>query len=220
MCSLLKSQTVRLLTAALFALVTQPLAALDIQVVALFQEKAMVSIDGKRRLLAVGEISPEGVELISADASEAILEIGGSRGVYGLGTRISANYAPAPEPESVRLRSDRQGVFKTLGTIEGKGVSFLVDTGADQIAMNRSEAERLGLDLSRAPRGFAETASGIAPTFHINLRRVKVGHIELRNVPAVVVDHPTHPREVLLGMSFLSQLDIAHDGDMMRLRKK
>lgn len=209
--------------AAGFALVwlpNGPAAATDVHVMALFGGKAMVEIDGERRLLAVGETSPEGVTLIAADTKEATLSVDGVLYVYPLGSRISTAYRPPDEPDAFRIRSNADGTYTTPGIIDDSGVVFLVDTGATQIAMNATVAERLGIDFRSGRPGLAETASGIARIWQVKLRRVKVGHIELYDVPAVVTDDPVHPRQVLLGMSFLGRLEMQRDGRVLELRQK
>ncbi len=82
------------LSALLFLFAAGGAAAADINVVALTTGKAVVSIDGgKPRTLAVGQVSPEGVKLISATSESATFEFAGKRqtlvpgqsGVYGSG---------------------------------------------------------------------------------------------------------------------------------------
>ena len=48
-----------------------------IKVVGLFKDKAIVTIDGKQRVLSKGKTSPEGILLISANSREAVIEIDG-----------------------------------------------------------------------------------------------------------------------------------------------
>ena len=48
-------------------------AALNIQVTGLFRDQAVVEIDANQRILKVGETSPEGVTLISANSQQAVL---------------------------------------------------------------------------------------------------------------------------------------------------
>ncbi len=43
-------------------------AAPAVRVVGLFKDSAVVIIDGKQRTLRVGQTSPEGVKLVSADS--------------------------------------------------------------------------------------------------------------------------------------------------------
>ena len=65
----------------------------------------------------------------------------------------------------------------------------------------------------------AQTASGIAKGYQVKLDKVKIGHILLYNVNAVVLQG-AFPTEVLLGQTFLSRIHMTRDGDKMRLRKK
>jgi len=62
------------------------------------------------------------------------------------------------------------------------------------------------------------TASGRVRAWSIRLNRVKIGDIEQRNVPAVVIQG-NMPEKVLLGMSFLSGLQVRHQGNLMLLSK-
>ena len=63
------------------------------------------------------------------------------------------------------------------------------------------------------------TASGLARAWVVNLKRVKVGEIELTNIRAAVLEG-NFPTEVLLGMSFLGRLDMSREGGVLELRKK
>jgi aspartyl protease family protein len=99
-------------------------------------------------------------------------------------------------------------------------VGFLIDTGATSVAMNSAQARRLGIDYrAQGNSTYVTTASQVVQAFQLTLDRVKLGNIELRNVESVVIDGP-QPGEVLLGMSFLSRLDISNEGNRMLIRKK
>jgi len=194
--------------------------AQDIRITGLFKDKALVEIDGKQRLLRQGEISPEGVKLVSANAREAVLEVNGARGSYRLGGHISNSYAPPDRSQvSVQIWPDSSGGYRVIGSINGYPVKMLVDTGATTIAMNAAEAKRLGLDFRVIGQpSMASTAGGVVRSYMVVLQRVKIGDIELRNVEAAVIDG-THPTDVLLGMSFLGRLDLAEKGQMLELTK-
>lgn len=194
------------------------LATPQIVVQGLFRDRAVVTIDGKQRMLRVGEASPEGVELIRADSGEALLEFDGQRRVFRLGEQIAANYAEQASTE-VRIWPDGRGMYATVGTINGLTVRFLVDTGATSIAMNEAEARRLGIDYRMdGERGHASTASGLVATHRVKLKVVQVGDIRLREVDALVIDG-AYPEQVLLGMSFLGRLKIENHGTAMLLRQ-
>jgi aspartyl protease family protein len=63
-----------------------------------------------------------------------------------------------------------------------------------------------------------KTASGVVKAYLVTLKKVSVGAIELRNIDAVVMEG-SQPDHVLLGMSFLSNVEIQRSGNMMRLIK-
>ncbi len=68
-----RNVVVSAIAAAAVATASPILAVEKISVKGLFNNKAIVVIDGKQRLLRAGETSPEGVKLISANSKEAVL---------------------------------------------------------------------------------------------------------------------------------------------------
>ncbi len=64
-----------------------------LEVQGLFSNKAVLLIDGKRHILAVGETSPEGVKVISANSRGALLEVDGKQKQYNLGNTVSTTFA-------------------------------------------------------------------------------------------------------------------------------
>jgi len=207
--------------ALLLALPLAVQAFKDLHVVALFKDRVMVEIDGKRHLLRTGQTSPEGVTLVSADSNGAVFKYRGEtleRRLDGR-ARAPAKHA-AGTGEEVRIYRDNRGMFRTVGSIDGLPVNFLVDTGATAVAMNSAEARRLGIDYRvEGESTYVTTASDVTRAYSVTLARVKVGSIELQNVAAIVIDGP-RPGEVLLGMTFLQRLDLHNQGDHLTLRKK
>ena len=111
-------------------------------------------------------------------------------------------------------------MYAVLGSINGFPVDFIVDTGATLVSMSARQARRLGIDYRVVGTpGQSSTASGIDRIYVVNLDRVKVGDIEIRNVQGAVHDGD-FPPATLLGMSFLSRLTIRQDGQVLELRKK
>lgn len=194
-------------------------AAPDVRVLGLFSDKAVLDIAGHRAVLDVGETGPHGVKLVAADSDRAVLEIGGVRREALLDGRVSARKPAAPAAE-VQVWRNPQGMFTTVGSINGLPVSFMVDTGATLVALNAVEARRLGIDyrVSGNPASVV-TASGVEQAWSVILDRVKVGELELRNVGAVVMEG-AYPSTALLGMSYLGRLEISNSGQLMTLRKK
>jgi aspartyl protease family protein len=194
--------------------------AAEITVLGLFKDKAILQVDGKQRVLAKGEQSPEGIKLVSADSEQAVLEIDGEQKSYKLGTHIGTTYAKPAAGPAVQVWPDAGGMYSVVGSINGYPVNFLVDTGATVVALNRTQARRLGIDyLVEGISGQSATASGVVATYHVVLDRVRVGDIALEDVEAAVVDDD-YPLEVLLGNSFLNRVDMRREGMMLELRTK
>lgn len=200
------------------SLLTSQSQAADVVVQALLEGRAMLQIDGKTRILKVGETSPEGIKLISADSMEAVLEVNGKQAAYTLGQRLS-NVAPPDVSKSVLIAQDARGMYLSSGSINGRSVQFLVDTGATSVALSSKEADRLGLTYDKTDVMLARTASGTVPAYRATLETVQIGEIILRDIPATVTEGE-HPEEILLGMSFLEQLEIKHRDQFLELRTK
>lgn len=192
----------------------------DIHVVALFKDRVMVMIDGKQRLLRSGDSSPEGVRLVSADSVGAVFEYQGRTLERRLDGRVHAAAESPQGRDDVLIFRDRRGMFKTVGSINGLPVGFLVDTGASSVAMNSTQARRLGIDFRvQGEPTYVTTASDVTRAYQLKLDVVKVGAIQLRNVTAVVLDG-AQPTEVLLGMSFLGRVAMINESDKLILRRK
>lgn len=189
-----------------------------VRVLALFPGKAMLEIDGQRKVLAEGMTGPGGVRLISADSSRAIVEVDGRREELLLGSAVSATYQPKAQRE-IRILKDDGGYFVD-GLINGQPVRFLVDTGATSIAMSERHAARLGiqhrLDGLRVGVG---TASGNTVGHRVKLRSVSIGGIRMDDVHAVVIDGDS-PRQVLLGMNVLQEFEMDQRENLLILRAK
>ncbi len=198
--------------------------AADISVTALFGGKAQLVIDGgKPRMLSAGQTSPEGVKLISADSSSAVIEFQGKRQSLALGSGMRVGGADLSSGSgggaSVTLTADERGHYQTLGQVNGGTVTFLVDTGATSIALPSAEARRLGINYLNGPRGFTQTANGRAAAYRVTLDTVKVGDITLHNVDAVVLEGDGL-KIALLGMSFLNRTEMKRDGQALTLIRR
>ena len=179
--------------------------------------KALLLIDGQPQTLAVGA-SARGVTLRRLGDGEAEVEIGGRKLLLLLGaspSRLGVDGATPPSNTAIVLPMGPGGHFSAQGMINGKGVIFMVDTGATTVAMSQSEANRIGLDWQRGRPGLTQTANGPVPVYAINLSSVRIGTVEVANVAAVVL--PSDMPMVLLGNSFLSRFSMRRDNDVMRL---
>ena len=208
-----------LLLAMIFACLPVCVFAGNILVLGLFKDMVIIRIDDTQHKLRVGETSPEGVKLISSNSDEAILDVNGVRQAYSLGAQQSTqSFAQTKTISEARIWSNR-GMYLTPGSINGIPVNFLVDTGASSVAMNTEHARRLGINYRyTGQQGAARTASGIVSTYVVRLKSVKVGNIELHDVEGAVIEG-AGPTNILLGMSFLKQVKMQREGDLLQLQK-
>ena len=208
--------------AALLCLAASMAHANDISVAALFTGKAVLVINGGApRTISVGQSTPEGIRLISADSSSAVIEFQGKRQILtpGGSGRFGGGASTGSTSGSVTLSADARGHYMTLGQINGSTIQFLVDTGATLIALPSSDARRLGINYLNGQLGYTETANGKAAAYRITLDTVRVGDITLHNVDAVVMEGDGL-KVALLGMSFLNRTEMKRDGQTLTLVKR
>lgn len=193
--------------------------AAAVQVIGLFPGKAVLVIDGgKPRTVSVGQTTPEGVKLVSADGVSAVIETDGRRQTVALGQHIAAQ--PASSGRTITmLNADHAGHFHAEGSINNVPVRFLVDTGATLVSMSSGDAARIGISYIKGERGTTFTANGPALAYRIKLDTVRVGDITLHNVDGLVLDGERLP-VILLGMSFLNRTEMRREGDSMVLIKR
>jgi aspartyl protease family protein len=94
--------------------------------------------------------------------------------------------------------------------------NFIIDTGASYVAITRALAQRLALDLTRAPTLLFQTANGPRNGCVVILDQVAVQNAKAARVPAVVVDD-LGGIDGLLGLSFLSRFDVTQTRDTVEL---
>lgn len=185
--------------------------------------QALLVIDGVPRVFEVGATAL-GVRLVSLSATQAEVDVGGKRRLLFAGAsqvrvgEVGSGNPSAGGGNEIVLTAGSGGHFTTDGQINGKAVSFMVDTGATAIALGQADADRIGLNYRNAPRGFAGTANGRIPVSVVTLSSVRVGDVEVANVEAVVM--PSTMPHVLLGNSFLTRFQMKRDNDTMRLTRR
>ena len=116
----------------------------------------------------------------------------------------------------VRLVQNRGGHYIASGEINNVPVTFMLDTGATLISIPERMAEAMG--LIRGPRIPVETANGTIKVYLTRLAEVRLGDIVLYDVKATInprMDDDT----VLLGMSFLKDLEFVQQNDQLVIRQ-
>jgi aspartyl protease family protein len=112
----------------------------------------------------------------------------------------------ASDSRSVIVPRNAQGHFEIDGRVDGRRLTFMVDTGASLIALTASDAASLGIHPAASEfTAMVKTANGTVRAAPIELNMVEIEDLTVRNVAAMVLPEGALS-ENLLGMSFLSRL--------------
>ena len=198
--------------ATLFAMAAPPcLAGTTVMVMSISGGRVELLVNGSTvRTLYRGQTTPEGVSAVEVGNDSALIEVDGKRWPMRLGSSTAS---------SVVLQADERGHFVVNALINGVPTRALVDTGATSVAINVNDARLLGVDLAGAQPIALQTAGGRRRGLRVKLASVQVGDILLRDVEAVVTEANELP-VVLLGMSFLGQVEMQHSGRTLTLTRR
>ncbi len=116
----------------------------------------------------------------------------------------------------VTLQRNRYGHYVVTGLLNGEPVELMLDTGASDVSIPEQIAERLGLERG-APTTY-QTANGLITAYATTVGRIQVGDIVVHNVRASINPRGTD-EAVLLGMSFLKELEFTQRGDRLILKQ-
>ncbi len=116
----------------------------------------------------------------------------------------------------VRLRRNSFGHYVASGTINGRSVEFMVDTGASDVSIPAGLARRLALKQGRPAR--YQTANGMITAYQTTIEELTLGDIRLTNVPASI-NPGAQGMAILMGMSVLKRIEFTQKGDTLILRQ-
>jgi len=118
--------------------------------------------------------------------------------------------------EQVILSRNRFGHYITNGKINGQKVVFMIDTGASDISIPIAVANRLNLTKGREVQ--YETANGSAIAYQTRLDSVSIAGIKKNKVRASINPNVDY-EEILLGMSFLKNLEFSQQGKILIIKQ-
>lgn len=182
--------------------------------------RAILIVNGAPpKTVAVGETF-QGVKLVSLQSEQAVVELDGKRVNLRMDTPVSIGGGGGGSGGGSRvvLSADSRGHFMTQGVINGRAVTFMLDTGATSVAMSAADAQRIGLDYSKGQPVQIGTANGTTSGYKLRLQSVRVGDVEVYDIDAVV-SQQSMPF-VLLGNSFINRFSMRRDADQMVLEKR
>jgi len=195
----------------------------SVTAIALFNDRAMLSVDGAKAKIVRAGSTHQGVKVISSNTDQAVVEVNGKREVLTLNSTVAISdelgTAVTGEGGSIDLVKKSDGHFHAVGQINGRTMNFLVDTGASIVVLSSVDAKRIGLEYKHGFVATASTASGDSPMYTIKAGRINVGGIQLNEVSLGVIEG-RFPVVPLLGMSFLGQVDMTQSGQSLRLEQR
>ena len=134
--------------------------------------------------------------------------------------RNNPNQSPnASENNGIReviLEGNRRHHYLANGHINGKPVTFLLDTGATDVVIPGDLAREL--KLKAGAKGYAQTANGVVEIMATRLDKLTLGNIHLNNVRASI-NPAMQDQAILLGMSALKQVEFTQRNGQLILRQ-
>lgn len=213
-------------TALLSCILTWAVAADSIQpapdgwsLMASLGQKAVVKLDGRQYRLRLNQPHSMGYELKSVQSSQVVIRYQGQDYLITKQQKsIRTNYK-APVKQSIHIPMDRSGHYSANVQINGFSLDALIDTGATTVALNQQHAKKIGLQYDKQQRVQVQTASGVTYAYAVHLKSVRIGAIELKDVQGMVLPGGL-PSRVLIGMTFLSRVDVQHKDMVMTLESR
>lgn len=175
-------------------------------------DKVWIWVNGHLIKLTPGQTSKNGVKLLSANLDEIVVLVEGKRYRY----KKNNSQGTILTDKVTLIRDSNSSGYWAKGRINGKDVTFLIDTGASYVVMNKVQAR--ALKIKRGNKKIqVSTATKIETAYQVTLDTVSVGDIEFQNIPAIITKH-RYPPYPLLGMSFLRHVEINQEYEQMTLK--
>ena len=125
-------------------------------------------------------------------------------------TNQTSNY------QEIVLDRNHQGHYVFDGEINGKTVTFIVDTGATTTAIPADLMDYLQLEAGQAFT--VSTANGPATAYSTRISELKLGDIVLKGTRASL-NPGMHMSEILLGMNILKHMELIQRDDVLIIRR-
>lgn len=116
------------------------------------------------------------------------------------------------------IQRSRDGHYYVGGSINGRPLTFMVDTGASTVVVSADLAAKISLTRG-APTPF-KTAGGMVWGEMVPDQTIEAGGLQLKGLRVGVVGQMDKRDYALLGQNFLRHIDVIQSGDQMILRVK
>lgn len=209
----------RLILAGLLALASFAAHAVELNLVGIMGNRAMVQINGgKFRMLSPGQ-SIGGVQLISVSGNSAVFDIDGQRKSLNMESRVYSSGDSQAADKKIILHADASGHFFANVSINGIPFRGMIDTGATALSLSGTAARQAGLDMRLGTPGHVSTAAGIRGAAKLSVSEVRFAGVRLYNVDTIVTEGSSPPMP-LIGMSILNRFTMQREGDRLILTQR
>ena len=162
---------------------------------------------------------PETVAKLRAIGHTVLVESGAGAGASHsddayreAGATIAPDYASCVREAEAVLRVREPSEAEIAALPEGCALLGLLGRGED--------AARMGIPFASGRTVLGNTANGQVRGYSVTLASVQVGDIVLANIPATVLDvSRAQLEDVLIGMSFLKQVEMRRTGNRLELQE-
>lgn len=130
--------------------------------------------------------------------------------------KIARESGDANNSGEIVIPRSRDGHYYVEGSVNGRPMTFMVDTGASTVSVDTRTAQAASM-----PSGYSatfNTASGVTQGEMVPKQRVTVGGFRIEDISVAVI--PRLGEIGLLGQNVLRHLDVTQSGDRMILRSK
>lgn len=118
----------------------------------------------------------------------------------------------------VQLKANHHHHYVADGSLNGIPVTFMIDTGATDVAIPAHMGEKLR--LIPGERGISTTANGEVTVYRTRINSIELGNIVIHNIQGSLNPGMSSGDEILLGMTFLKHLEFSQKDGVLTLRKK
>lgn len=122
------------------------------------------------------------------------------------------NYANVSQNPVLRLRQNASGHYAIDGSVDGKALNFVIDTGATYVSLPEDAAQEAGIYCDTAVT--MKTANGNTDACTSKIKALKFGAYLLQDVTTVIVPNLEQP---LLGMNVLQLFKIEQGKGEMQI---
>ena len=122
--------------------------------------------------------------------------------------------------DRIEVQRDRDGMFYVDGAINNVKVHWMIDSGAKLVTIDRSLADRVGINASDGKPVTVMTASGKGKGFVAGGLTVSAGALKVADIDVGVHSFPKEGVNALLGQNFLSLFQLSQQGNTLILKKR